>query len=147
MLWVLKRTVSLRWFFWAPTTYVCWEKRKIIFQYKLLSGDLISFVVVSLWVVSKLFTYLDTCHACLGFQRTLQAIYSKVFVWFDSLLPIQQFFSVMSGRVFLSWTSTKQGLMCLAQGHSTMTPLRLEPATPLYRVKHSTTEPLRSLYI
>ena len=22
MLWVLKRTVSMRWFFWAPTTYV-----------------------------------------------------------------------------------------------------------------------------
>ena len=28
-----------------------------------------------------------------------------------------------------------------------MTPVRLEPATPRSRVKHSTTEPLRSLVI
>ena len=27
----------------------------------------------------------------------------------------------MSGRVFLGWTSTKQGLICLAQGHNTVT--------------------------
>ena len=37
-----------------------------------------------------------------------------LFVWFDSLRPSQQF-SAMSGRVFLGWTSNKQGLMCLAQ--------------------------------
>ena len=35
--------------------------------------------------------------------------------------------------------------MCLAQGHNTVTPVRLEPAAPRSRVKHSTTEPLRSL--
>ena len=35
--------------------------------------------------------------------------------------------------------------MCLAQGHSVMTPVRLEPATTRSRVKDSTTEPLRSL--
>ena len=35
--------------------------------------------------------------------------------------------------------------MCLAQGHNSMMPVRLEPATPLSRVKHSTTEPLHSL--
>ena len=32
----------------------------------------------------------------------------------------------------------------LAQGHNTVTPVRLEPAAPRSRVKHSTTEPLRS---
>ena len=37
-----------------------------------------------------------------------------VFVWFDSLRPSQQFFSYV-GKVFLGWTSTKRGLMCLAQ--------------------------------
>ena len=30
--------------------------------------------------------------------------------------------------------------MFLAQGHNTETPLRLEPAAPRSRVKHSTTE-------
>ena len=34
--------------------------------------------------------------------------------------------------------------MCLAQGHNTLTPVRLEPSAPQSRVKHSTTEPLRS---
>ena len=38
-------------------------------------------------------------------------------------------FSVMSRQVFLGWTSTKQGLMCLAQGHNTVPPVRLEPQT------------------
>ena len=35
--------------------------------------------------------------------------------------------------------------MCLAQGHNTVTPVRLEPAASRSRVKHSTTESLRSL--
>ena len=51
----------------------------------------------------------------------------------------------MSRRVFLGVTSANQGLMCLAQGDNTVTPVRLEPATPLSRVKHSTTEQLPSL--
>ena len=51
---------------------------------------------------------------------------------------------VTSGWVFLGWTSTKQGLMCLAQGHNTVTPGWLEPAAPRSRVKRSTTEPLRT---
>ena len=43
-------------------------------------------------------------------------------------------FSVMSGwtsrdEPVLS-TSTKQGINCLAQGHSTVPPVRFEPATP-----------------
>ena len=37
--------------------------------------------------------------------------------------------------------------MCLAQGHKAVTPVRLEPAAHQSGVKHSTTEPLRSLYI
>ena len=35
--------------------------------------------------------------------------------------------------------------MCLAQGHNTVTLVRLEPAAPQSQVKHTTTEPLRSL--
>ena len=35
--------------------------------------------------------------------------------------------------------------MCLAQGHNAVTPVRLEPTALRSRVKHSTTEPLRSL--
>ena len=35
--------------------------------------------------------------------------------------------------------------MCLAQGHNAVTPVRLESAAPRSRVKHYTTEPLRSL--
>ena len=54
-------------------------------------------------------------------------------------------FSVMSGRVFHGWTSNKQGLMCIAQGHNAVSPVRLEPTSPRSRVKHSTTEALRSL--
>ena len=33
----------------------------------------------------------------------------------------------------------------LAQGHNTVTPVRLQPATPRSRVKHCTTEPMRFL--
>ena len=35
--------------------------------------------------------------------------------------------------------------MCLAQGHNTVTPVKLEPVAPRSRVKHSITEPLFSL--
>ena len=37
--------------------------------------------------------------------------------------------------------------MCLAQGHNTVEPVRLEPAAPWSRVKHSTTEPLCCLIL
>ena len=50
----------------------------------------------------------------------------------------------MSGRIFLGWTSTKQGPMCLVQWYNAVTPVRLESATPRSPDK-STTEPLRSL--
>ena len=65
------------------------------------------------------------------------------FVWFDSSRPINNL-SVIKGRVFLGWTSTKLGLMCLAQRHNTVMPVRLEPAVPRSWVKHSTTETQRS---
>ena len=64
-----------------------------------------------------------------------------LFVWFDSLHPINNL-SVIKGRVFLGWTSTKLGLMCLAQGHNAVTLVRLELAAPRSRVKHSTTKPM-----
>ena len=65
-----------------------------------------------------------------------------LFCLFDLILyvPVNNF-SFMLGRVFLGWTSTKQGLMCLAQGHNTMMSVRLQPITPQSWVKHSTTEP------
>ena len=37
------------------------------------------------------------------------------FVWFDSWRPINNL-SVIKGRVFLGWTSTKLGLMFLLKG-------------------------------
>ena len=68
-----------------------------------------------------------------------------LFVWFDSLRPSQQSFSYIRTS-FLGWTSTKQGLMCLVQGHKAVTLVRLEPKALRSRVKHSTTEPLRSQF-
>ena len=66
---------------------------------------------------------------------------------FDLILyiPVNNFI-VMLGRVFLGRTSPKQGLMCLAQGHNAETLARLETAALQSRVKHSTTEPMRSLH-
>ena len=40
MFWVLKRTVSLRRFFWVPITYVAQEIRKILFRYAFLTKGL-----------------------------------------------------------------------------------------------------------
>ena len=68
----------------------------------------------------------------------------SLFVWFDSLRPINNLSAIL-GQVFLGWTSTKLGLMCLAQGHNAVTPVMLEPTALRSRVKHSTTETLRSL--
>ena len=43
-------------------------------------------------------------------------------IWF--FMYHQQSFSYV-GMVFLGWASTKLGLMCLAQGHNAVTPVRL----------------------
>ena len=67
-----------------------------------------------------------------------------MFVWFDCLRPINNL-SVIKGWVFLGWTSTKLGLMCLAQGYNMVMPVRLEPEAPRSPIKYSTTEPLHSL--
>ena len=66
------------------------------------------------------------------------AILFCLFVWFDSLHPINNL-SVIKGRVFLGWTSTKLGLLCLAQEHNAVTSVRLEPTALWSWVKHSTT--------
>ena len=66
-----------------------------------------------------------------------------LFVWFDSLRLINNHL-VIKGRVFLGWTSTKLGLMILLKDHNAVMQVRLKPAAPQSRVKHSTTEPLRS---
>ena len=72
---------------------------------------------------------------------TLKAFLKKkfencfVFVWFDSLRPINNL-SVIKGRVFLAWTSTKLGLMFLLKDTmqwprwgSNPLPLSLESST------------------
>ena len=66
---------------------------------------------------------------------------------FDLMLyaPVNNF-SAISGRVILGRTSTKQGLMCHAQGHKAVTPVRLEPQSLcLGSSTLATTELLRSL--
>ena len=53
----------------------------------------------------------------------------------------------MGLKSWIETVSTKPGLMCLAQGHNTVTPVRLEPATSRSQDKHSATEPLLSLIL
>ena len=71
------------------------------------------------------------------------SLLSYILLYLILYVPVNNF-SVMSGWVFLGLTTTKQWLMCLAQGHNAMTLVRLKPATPQSGNKHSTTEPLRS---
>ena len=61
-------------------------------------------------------------------------------VLFDLILYVPaNNLSVTSGRVFLGWTNTctKLGLMCLAQGHNGVMPVKHEPAALRSQVKHS----------
>ena len=65
-------------------------------------------------------------------------------VYFDFLRPINNISVIKGRRVFLGWTSTKLGLMCLAQWHNAVTPVRLEPAAHRSRSQatyHSATAP------
>ena len=55
-------------------------------------------------------------------------------------IPVNNF-SVMSGQIFLDWTSTKQGFMCLAQGHKAVMQVRLKHPTHWSSDVHSSTEP------
>ena len=66
-----------------------------------------------------------------------------LFDWLDSLRPSHQFW-VMSGRVFLVWTSIKLSVKSLAKGHKAVLPMRLKPITPRSPIKPSTTEPHHS---
>ena len=57
---------------------------------------------------------------------------------FELLLYIQvNNFSVMLLH-FLNWTSNKQRIKCLTEGHNTEALMWLEPGTPRSQVKHST---------
>ena len=64
---------------------------------------------------------------------------TNMFVCFDLIIyePVN-FFSVMSGRVFQGWTSTKQRLKCLAQGHKAIPLVRLNSLTHAYTHKDQT---------
>ena len=65
---------------------------------------------------------------------------------FDLFDLIQQSFSY-TGTGLPGSNQYLARINVLAQGHNAVTPVRLEPAAPRSRVKHSTTEPLRSLGI
>ena len=63
-------------------------------------------------------------------QQPLHLKWIRPIDLFDFNLYVQvNNLSATSGRVFLSCTSTKLGLMCRAQGHNTVTPVRLESST------------------
>ena len=98
-------------------------------------------VVFNLLHRSAVCTHQLSIHFLISVFFTKNSLKGVVLFLFDLILyvPVNNF-SVMSGRVFLCRTSTKQGLMCLAQGHNAVTPVM-----PRSRVKHSTTEPLRLL--
>ena len=77
-------------------------------------------------------------------MHTEAGVLGCCFFLFDMILyvPVNNFL-VMSERVGLpGLNSTKQGLMCLTQGHNALTPVRLKPTTPQSRIKHSSIEPL-----
>ena len=53
-------------------------------------------------------------------------MYINLLYLFDLIIyvPVNNF------SVFLCWTSTKQSIKCLVQGHNTVPPVRLKPTTP-----------------
>ena len=68
-----------------------------------------------------------------------------VFCLFDSLPPWQTtIFQLCCGRISVIEPGSKQKLMCLAPANNAVTQVRLKPATPPSRDKHSITEPLHS---
>ena len=69
--------------------------------------------------------------------------HSFVFILY---IPVNNF-SVMSGMGLPGlnqYICTKQRITFLAQGHNTVTPVRLKPTAPRSRIKYSTTKPLCS---
>ena len=65
-------------------------------------------------------------------------------------IPAVNDFSVMSGWVFMGWTSTKQRIKCLAHGHNTVTLVSLETSSPSIKsnilpLSHCTSHKFRTL--
>ena len=118
----------------------CYGKHVAVFAVAVAAGDIIkyqSFVYGSfVWGIHVRYNNKKICY---GHQKQYSwhwfpLIKRRIFyVWFESLHPINNL-SVLKGWVFLGWTSTKLGLMCLAQGHNAVTPVRLEPTAPWSRV-------------
>ena len=117
----------------------CWPQRS-----KSIKGCSLFWCEVNLCIQSYLINSKSYGQDVL-FRSVKNLNYREVCVLFDldSLHPINNI-SVIKGRVFLRWTSFKLGLMCLAQGHNAVKPVRFEPPAPGSRVKHSTTELLHS---
>ena len=68
-----------------------------------------------------------------------------VFFLFDSILYVLSTIFSYKGTGLTGLNQYLAMSKVFAQGHYTVTPVRLETAAPRSRVKHSTTEPLRSL--
>ena len=67
------------------------------------------------------------------------------FVLFDLILYVPStIFQLNRDRSFWVEPVLSEDKWVLLKDHNTVTPMRLEPAAPRSRVKHSTTEPLRS---
>ena len=79
MLWVLKSTVSMRRFFWAPKTYVKTDRLENIYKFELKNV-----VYQKLWVMLII----------------MVAVVLKCFVWFDSLRPLNNLSVMRDGS---SW--------------------------------------------
>ena len=74
---------------------------------------------------SRLWCQLWVCHFPIGILGQVWYLIVSIpdlctLTYFDSLRPINNL-SVMQGRFFLGWTSTKIGIMCHAQGHNAVT--------------------------
>ena len=116
-----------------------WNIQKYHFPYSLFLPKNIcygrSLEVSHMSTTSNNFTFTTTpptltlCLLVLSADNLLPII---LFVWFDSLRPINNL-SVIKGRVFLGWTSTKLGLMILlkdtTQWGSNLQPFGLESST------------------
>ena len=89
--------------------------KQIVLSHRLINAfDLhyIHTILSTVVVLSRNIKYLASSQQGFSCDKALSTLYD--FVWFDSLRPINNL-SVKQGRVFLGWTSTKLGQMCLAQ--------------------------------
>ena len=100
-----------------------WWKRELL--------DLLYCVIAVMWLLvfcvsSQQRLWLDCGMWLWHFLVILTCPFVRLF---DLILyiPVNNI-SITSGRVYPGWTSTELGLMCLAQGHNAVTPVRLEPA-------------------